>query len=181
MSIANPSHHGHSKSWLIFSGILSLVLGFLAISFPYFFSLIVTQVIGIFCLVSGFVSLGLAISGKKPDHRILNGIAALIRIGVGVALLLCAASGMKVITLIFAVFLILEGIVTTISAFRLRGHGGWGFFVFSGVIALVLGVMIYFQWPANTGWVIGTFYGINSIFSGVSLLGLGFGAPKASA
>ncbi len=181
MSIASPSHHGHSKSWLIFSGILSLVLGFLAISFPYFFSLVVTQVIGIFCLVSGCVSLGLAISGKKPDHRVLNSIAALIRIAAGAALLICATSGAQVITLIFAVFLILEGIVTISGAFRLRGHGGWGFFVLSGVIALILGVMIYFQWPANTGWVIGTFYGINSIFYGVSLLGLGFAAPKASA
>jgi uncharacterized membrane protein HdeD (DUF308 family) len=47
------------------------------------------------------------------------------------------------------------------------------------VVALVLGGMIYARWPLDSEWVIGVFYGIQSIFSGLAMLMLGFAIKKS--
>jgi uncharacterized membrane protein HdeD (DUF308 family) len=82
--------------------------------------------------------------------------------------------------LILAVFLIVEGIFSIIGAFKMRQHYGWVWTLINGIGAVVLGVMVYYRWPSNSAWVLGILYGINSIFWGVSVLTLGFGASKAA-
>ena len=49
----------------------------------------------------------------------------------------------------------------------------WGWPLVSGIIDVVLGVMIWQDWPASSFWVIGLFVGINLGFRGFNLIGLG--------
>jgi len=170
-----------SRGWLIFGGVLSIFVGFMAMGSPYLFSAFIVQFLGAFVLISGCISLALAIFGKHTTHRVLDAFLSLIRIAAGAILLACVASSIAVITLILAVFLIIEGISFIIAAFKLRAHNGWIWTLINGIAALVLGVMVYSRWPSDSFWVLGLFYGINSLFWGVSLLALGFGAPKPSA
>ena len=169
-----------SRGWLIGGGLLSIFVGFLAMGSPLFFSVVLAQFLGIFALVSGVISLFLAIFGKQVTHRVLEALLAVIRIIAGIVLLRCIASSIAVITLILAVFLIVEGIFSIIGAFKMRKHFGWVWTLINGIAAVVLGVMVYNRWPSNSAWVLGMVYGIHSIFSGVSLLTLGFDAPKAA-
>jgi uncharacterized membrane protein HdeD (DUF308 family) len=113
-------------------------------------------------------------------HRVLEALL-LSFAAAGLALFICVASSIAVITLIFAVFLIVEGISLIIGAFRLRKHKGWSWTLINGIAALILGVMVYSRWPSDSAWVLGLFFGINSIFSGMSLLMLGLAAPKSAA
>lgn len=169
-----------SRGWLIFGGILSILVGFFAMGSPFLFSIVIAQFLGIFALVSGVMALGLAIFSKHVTHRVLDGLLAVIRIVAGIVLLRCLASSIAVITLILAVFLIIEGISFIIGSFKMRHHSGWIWMLINGIAALVLGGMVYARWPSDSPWILGLFYGINSLFWGVSLLTLGLGAPKAS-
>ena len=164
-----------SRGWLIAGGILSIFVGFLAMGSPLLFSIVIAQFLGAFALVSGIISLFLAIFGKEVTHRFLEALFALIRIAAGLALFICVASSIAVITLI------VEGISLTWGAFRLRKHKGWSWTLINGIAALILGVMVYSRWPSDSAWVLGLFFGINSIFSGMSLLMLGLAAPKSAA
>ena len=110
----------------------------------------------------------------------MKGLLAVVRIIAGIVLLRCIASSIAVITLILAVFLIVEGIFSIIGAFKMRQHYGWVWTLINGIAALVLGVMVYNRWPSNSSWVLGMLYGIHSIFWGVSLFSLGFGAQKVA-
>ncbi|HEY5792939.1 MAG TPA: HdeD family acid-resistance protein [Chthoniobacterales bacterium] len=181
-SPASPPENPLAKSrgWLIAGGILSLFVGFSAMSFPLLFSVVLVQLLAAFALASGVISLFLAIFGKHSGHRVLEGLMALIRIAAGIALLVCIQSSVLVITLIFAIFLLVEGLFLVIGAFKLRPHGGWAWTLVSGIAALVLGAMVYSRWPSDSTWVLGLFFGINLIFNGSSLLALGFAAPKAA-
>ena len=170
-----------SRGWLIAGGILSIFVGLLAIGSPLFFSVVIAQFLGAFALVSGLIALFVALFGKEVTHRLLEALFALIRIAAGVALLICVASSIAVITLIFAVFLIVEGIFLIGGAFRLRKHSGWSWTLINGIAALILGVMVYWRWPSDATWVLGLFFGINLLFSGMSLLMLGLAAPKSAA
>jgi uncharacterized membrane protein HdeD (DUF308 family) len=45
-------------------------------------------------------------------------------------------------------------------------HPNWGWAALDGGIAVLLGGMIWAEWPSSALWVIGTFLGINMIFRG---------------
>lgn len=168
-----------SRGVLVFGGILSILVGLMAMGSPYFFSAFLVQFLGIFALVSGCISLALALFSKHVAHRVLDAVLSLVRIAAGVLVLNCLASGIAVITLILAIFLIVEGVTFIIGSLKLRGHSGWVWTLVNGVAAVALGVMVYSRWPSDSMWVLGLFFGINSLFWGVSLLALGMGAPKS--
>ena len=92
-----------SRGWLITGGVLSIIVGLMAMSSPLFFSVVIAQFLGAFALVSGAIALFLALFGKEVTHRALEALFALIRIAAGLTLLVCVASSIAVITLIFAV------------------------------------------------------------------------------
>jgi uncharacterized membrane protein HdeD (DUF308 family) len=174
----SASSLSHSRGWLIAGGLLSIFVGFLAIGSPLFFSLVLARFLGIFALVSGVMALFLAIFSKQVTHRVLEALLAAIRIIAGIVLLRCLASSIAVITLILAIFLIVEGIFSIIGAFKMRQHHGWIWTLINGIAALILGVMVYVRWPSNSVWVLGLFFGIHMLFNGMSLLMLGMAAPK---
>lgn len=51
----------------------------------------------------------------------------------------------------------------------------WGWVLVGGVINLVLGIMIWQQWPEAAFWVIGLFVGIDLIFTGWTWVMLALG------
>lgn len=163
-----------SRGWLIIGGILSIFVGFAAMGSPLLFSLVIAQFLGAFVLASGVISLGMAIFGKHQGHRILEGLSGLIRIAAGVVLLACVASSLMVITLIFAIFLIVEGIFVAVAAFKLRAHAGWMWTLISGLASIVLGIMVYVRWPSDSAWVLGLLFGINMIFTGAYFISMSF-------
>lgn len=169
-----------SRGWLVFGGVLSVIVGFMAMGSPLLFSLVIAQFLGIFALVSGVIALFLVIFGKHQGHRVLEAVLALIRIAAGVVLLRCVASSVAIITLILAIFFVVEGVHSLVGAIQMRAHKGAGWTAVSGVASLVLGLMVWMRWPASSAVVLGLLFGINSIFWGLSVLALGFGAPADS-
>jgi uncharacterized membrane protein HdeD (DUF308 family) len=170
-----------SRGWLITCAILSLIVGLLALSSPLFFSFLIVRFLGLFALVSGVISLLVAIFDKEVAPRGLNAVFALVRIGAGVALLSCARSGLNLIMLIFAVYLIVEGIFDIFGALKMREHRGRVFMLLNGIITILLGLMVYAHWPSGSAWILGLFFGINLIFNGFSQLMLGLSAPTTVA
>ncbi len=170
-----------SRGWMITGAILSLLLGLVALSSPILFSFLIVQLLGVFALVSGVISLFVAVFGRDVVPRGLNAIFALVRIGAGVALLSCARSGLNLITLIFAVYLMVEGIFSIFGAFKVREHHGWIFMLLSGVATLALGLMVYAHWPSGSARFLGLFFGLSLLFNGFSQLMLGLSASKTVA
>jgi len=165
-----------SRGWLITCAILSLIVGLLALSSPLLFSFLIVQLLGVFALASGIISLLVAIFGKDVAPRGFNAIFALVRIGAGLALLSCVRSGLNLITLIFAVYLIVEGIFGIFGAFKMREHSGRIFMLINGIVTVALGLMVYAHWPSGSAWILGLFFGINLFFNGLSQLMLGLSA-----
>ena len=167
-----------SRAWLITGAVLSLIVGFLALSSPILFSFLIVRLLGVFALVSGVISLLIAIFGKDVAPRWLNAVFALVRIVAGLALLYCIPSGLRVLTLVFAVFLMVDGAFGILGAFKIRAQKGWIVLLLNGVITLVLGLMVYAHWPTGSVWILGFFFGISLLCHGFALLRLGLTASK---
>lgn len=169
-----------NRGWLIAGGILSVLVGLMAISSPYIFSIVITQLLGAFLLVNGLISLFVTITGGPAAHRVLNALSAVVRIGAGTALLFMPLSGALTLTLILAIVFVLEGVFSVGGALSMRGTPGWVVLILNGIVAVILGLMVMAKWPSDAAWVLGLLYGIQSLFGGASLLAIAFSAPRKS-
>ncbi len=168
-----------SRGWLIFGGILSIFVGFIAIGSPYVFSFIIAKWLGIAVLVIGVISLTTAILGKHKGHRLAEGLSGVIRIIAGFILLRCIGSSMAIITLVLAGYLAAGGIAAIFGAVKLRGNAGSVWILINGIASLLLSFMVFARWPSNSVAILGLLFGVHAIFIGVSYLMLGLAARKA--
>jgi uncharacterized membrane protein HdeD (DUF308 family) len=81
--------------------------------------------------------------------------------------------------------LVIGGIAEGIHAFMAQNWRGFLFellsailylLLASGILSLILGAMIWAQWPASGAWVIGLLVGIQLLFTGWSLVMLALAA-----
>jgi len=77
-----------------------------------------------------------------------------------------------------AIYFLVDGISEIIAAFRIKPDQGWGWVFFNGVVAVVLGLMIWRQWPVSGAWAIGVLVGIHILLTGWTMIILGTGARK---
>ena len=99
----------------------------------------------------------------------------------GIYMLMNPLLGVVSLTLVLAIFLLFEGILELILYFRIREVANAGWVLFDGIITLILGTLIWTQWPSSSLWLIGTLVGISLIFSGISRFMLSLAMSSASA
>ena len=161
-----------STTPLTIMGVLSIVFGVLAIATPAVAGKAVVMIIGGVLLITGVVQIvsGLRSEGwsSKLPPLILGVIAAIC----GLGLLGEPWIGMKFIALLLAIFFVVEGIWKIIASFSYRPASGWLLMLASGVIALVLGLMIWQQWPVSGLWAVGILVGVNLLSTGISMVAL---------
>lgn len=156
--------HRHWGWWLAL-GFSLIVLGFLALSWSVLFTMVSVIFFGWILLIAGVMESIQAFRQRRWGGfllHLLNGILSLV---VGLLFLLNPGAGALILTLLLAMFFIVAGIFRTVAALHLR-YPTWGWQLFSGIVTLILGILIWAQWPVSGLWVIGLFVGIDLIFSG---------------
>src|SRR5260370_23502279 len=91
------------------------------------------------------------------------------------------ALGVVSVTLVLASLFLIEGVLDIVLFFQMRSVGGTSWVLVDGIVTLVLGLMIYMQWPASSAWAIGTLVGLSMIISGVSRVMLSLAVRKTAA
>jgi len=110
-------------------------------------------------------------------RHLLGGVLGIV---VGGLLVARPLAGAESITLLLAAFFVVGGVFRIMAALAVR-FPSWGWTLMSGVVTLLLGIIIWKQWPISGLWVIGTFVGIDLIFDGWSLVMLGTTAHQQPA
>ena len=88
--------------------------------------------------------------------------------------------GLVTMTMLLAIYFLIDGISEIIAAFKIKPDQGWGWVLFNGIIAVVLGFMIWRQWPVSGQWAIGLLVGIHILMTGWSMIILGTGARRVA-
>ena len=86
---------------------------------------------------------------------------------------------LQVLTVILAVYLLLDGVSEILLALPLRPIGGM-WVMLSGVVSIVLAIMIWRQWPASGEWALGVLVGVKLLVDGLAFVGVGAAAKAAS-
>jgi uncharacterized membrane protein HdeD (DUF308 family) len=98
---------------------------------------------------------------------------------VGVLMVEQPARAAAAITLMIAVLFFVGGLLRVILAVTQR-FTHWGWMLFSGFISILLGVLIWRQWPLSGLWIIGLFVGIEMVLNGFAWIFLALAARKMS-
>lgn len=167
-----------NRGWFIGLGIAFLVLGLLAISMPFAASLATTIFLGWLMLIGGVIQGIHAVQNRRWGHSTWAIASALIQIVAGILLVAFPIAGKLTLTLVFAAYFVGEGILKIVRALQHRGMYAWGWLLFDGILALVLGLIILAGWPGTAVWTLGLLLGIELLFGGSSMLLLGIGAGR---
>lgn len=171
---------GNASGWSMLWGVLMFICGILAICLPLASSIGIVILLAWLILFAGVSHLIFAFHSHGVGAVLWQILLALVYAFVGIYLLMHPLLGVLSLTLLLAVFLLIEGILELALYFRIRRirHAGW--VLFDGIVTLVLGILIWAQWPSSSVWVIGTLVGISLIFSGVSRFMLSLAIRNAS-
>ena len=156
------------------------VCGLIAMALPLVSSIGIVILLAWVILFAGLSHLVFAFYSRGVGSVLWQILLAVLYVAAGIYLLIHPLLGVVSLTLVLAVFLVLEGIVEIALYFGLRGvrHSGW--VLLDGIITLILGILIWRQWPSSSVWVIGTLIGISLIFSGISRVMLSLAARRAA-
>lgn len=160
-------------------GILLIVLGIVAIALPAFSTIFAETWIAGILIAAGSAKLVYAFQTRAEEGFIWKLLLGILYAATGVMLLVDPLKGALTLTLLLGTFLLTEGVFELLLAFRLRGQPNWTSALVNGIITLVLGGMIWFQWPFNAPWLIGTLVGVSVLFTGISRVMLSLNARSA--
>src|SRR5271166_1771389 len=176
MAQAALSDLGSGKS--IIWAILLVAFGFLAIALPFATSWGVVVVIAWLIVFSGGFQFIHAFQSKGIGSVVWKLLVAILYLIVGIYFLLNPLLGVAAFTLALAFFFVLEGVFDLVAYFQTRGNPGSGWILFDGIVTLILGLLVWRQWPSSSLWVIGTLVGISMIMTGTTRLMLSFAARR---
>ena len=172
-----PVQLGRNWGWFVALGVALIVVGIAAIASPVVATLTTVTVFGVLLLAGGIVELASMVWVRRWGaffHHLLSGLLYLF---LGLVLLDRPGLGAAGYTLILAVFFVASGVARTVFAIANRFPGrGWT--IFSGVVSVLLGLMIWRELPEAALWVIGTFVGIELVFNGMTWLMLGLAVRR---
>ena len=154
-------------------GVIVLLMGLLAMGSPLIAGLSIAMVVGVLFIIGGIGQLAFAF---KTGSRIFDIILGVLTVVVGIYMVMNPAAALASLTIFLAAYLIVSGIFEALMAFQIKPANGWGWALFNGIISLLLGAMIWNQFPLSGVWAVGILLGVKLFFSGWMLLMFGLAA-----
>ena len=154
-------------------GILMLICGILAIGSPLVAGASVTIFVGAMLLVGGIAQCFLAFQAGAFGKGLLIFVMGALTAVAGYYVFSQPLAGLASITLLLAAYFVVTGISELIGAFQIRPADGWGAMLFNGIVTLLLGIMIWKQFPLSGAWAVGVLFGVKLVLGGWAMIIIG--------
>src|SRR5580765_1368596 len=165
-SIAREVQSGGRRMTVL--GVTTIILGLCAIAAPLMTGLSVVTLVGLLVIAGGVMRMIWAFGAGSFGRGLLAfAIGGLILL-CGLALVTDPLIASGFLTFIIAFCLIADGVAEIAGALRLDSGRGW--MLLGGIVSIVLGIMIWRQFPLAGGWAIGVLLGIRLLFAGMAMI-----------
>jgi uncharacterized membrane protein HdeD (DUF308 family) len=166
---AGGESESNVRGWVVFAGILSMVLGTAAIIYDGTATIASVVVFGWLLMVAGFAQIAHAFQVRYWSGFFLYLLDGIVRTTAGGLLVAYPGSGAEALTLVLCFYFIAGGLFKTFGSAVLQ-FPGWGWSVASGLVSVALGTLLMMQWPTSSTWFIGLAVGIDLFLYGWALL-----------
>jgi len=159
------------KWWVVLlQGILLIILSICIFQNPVAVLTGISFWFGLVVLATGL----LGIIADKPERERMSLFWSILTAALGLLMLLHLFATMKILTVIFGLWMLVTGLSLTQSGWSLKGKNSFGWaMVIAGVLSAVAAVMIIFN--IGTGAVgISTLLGLQVLLTGIALVLLSF-------
>lgn len=160
----------HQHWWLfLLLGIVSIIIGLLAISSAFVATMASILFFGWLLVIEGGFEIVHSFMVRNWRGFALHLVSAVLYLFAGLFMLKRPLEAAVVFTALIGAAFIAGGIMRMAFAVGTRFHG-WAWVMLNGLVDLVLGLMIFNNWPESSLWVIGLFVGIDILVHGWSSL-----------
>ena len=184
IGLIDPETLKKFQTWFKIYGVVLILLGIAAILLPGIASIATSIMVGwllvaggVFGLISDFSA------GTKAPGFWWNLLTAALYLIAGIVLLVNPIAAVLTLTIILAAYLLATGFAKVLMAFHYKNviPKAWLWVLFSALVDIALGIIIFAGLPGTALWVIGLMVGINLLFTGVALLASAFHCQSAVA
>ena len=169
-----------ASGWSTVWGILLIIFGMLAIGSPFVAAVAVNVLIAWLIVLAGVVHIVLAFHAHGAGSMIWKLLVGVAYLCFGAYLIMHPVLGVASLTLVLASLFLIEGILEVILFFKMRPLKGSNWMLVDGIITLLLGLLIYMQWPSSSLWAIGTLVGVSMIISGIARVAMSLAVRRAT-
>lgn len=188
---SGSNNAGAGRGWFLFLGIAMVVLGVIGLGMTFTLTVVTVFWFGVLAIVAGAVQIVDAFGGRGLGATVWNIIIGVVYIIAGFLLITMPISSAFWLTLFIAASFVVSGIVRVVQAFASgMGAGTRIWFIISGALSIVLGVMLYgfvtpsdvealatpegqLAWISEWGWVLGMFVALEFLIAGITFLAAG--------
>ena len=170
----------HASTVSVLWGVLLIVFGMVAVASPFLAAVAVNALIAWLIILAGIVHLMLGFRTHGAGSMVWKILVGIAYVCFGGYLIARPVVGVASLTLVLATLFLVEGVLDIILFVKMRPMQGSNWVLLDGIVSLLLGAMIYMQWPSSSAWAIGTLVGISLIFSGVARVMMSLAVRKAT-
>lgn len=167
-----------AASTMRFLGLGLVILGLLCAFAPRGVGLTIGVLVGILLVIAGLLRVTFAWVAASWGSALLRFAFGVLAILAGGYLVAQPDIAPRVITVVAAIYLALDGITSIVFALKLPPAAGGAPTILGGIVSLALGVMIWRDWPMPGGQMLGIVIGVKLIVDGVVMLVIAQGARR---
>jgi uncharacterized membrane protein HdeD (DUF308 family) len=166
--------------WYLVLGIALLLFGLFALGNVALATVVSVRVFGVLLLLGAVALIALAFRGGGWACVLALVLLGLLFLYAGWALLRAPVLGALSLTLTLALFFVVVGLIRAIAAVVERPRG-WGWSLVSGALAVLLGALLWAQWPVSGLYAIGLLLGLELVIDGAAWIATALLARTAPA
>ena len=159
--------------WLLI-GAVTLAGGIFALLNPFAATLAATTLAAWIFLFTGVLQIVGVFQTDGWGARIWGLILALAFLWLGITILGNPLKGVISLTIMAGIMFVATGIAKIIFAFRIRGSGYFVWALLSGAVSLILGVMVFTNFPQSAAVVLGVLLAVELVATGITLISFAF-------
>lgn len=167
---AIPDNLKRNWGWLLALGMLFVILGGIGFSMAVGLTLISMIFFGVLLVIAGVSQLVDVFRCKQWKPAFWHALIAVLYVIAGSIVIYDPVLASLLFTMLLAGVLIVIGLSRFMMALSLKDSAGWGWLLFAGLMAIILGVLILIQWPVSGLWVIGLLIAIQMMVDGWSYI-----------
>jgi len=153
--------------WFLAFGIVQIITGTLAVGFALSATLATVVTLGVLLLIAAGAQMAGAVLARDWSGFFLFLLLGILYAVAGLLMLQHPLLAAESLTLMLAAAFLVGGMFRIVVALVERiPYRGW--ILFNGAITVLLGLLIWQQWPVSGLWVLGMFVGIDLIVNGVT-------------
>jgi len=154
-------------------GILCIILGIFAMLAPGLTGFYVLLLLGSLLLIAGIIQVIWAFKTEATGKKYVSMIIGLLTLICGILLLANPLFASGLLTIFLALYFIIDGIIEIVASIQRKPVEGWGWLMFGGIVSLLLGLLIWRQFPLAGVWAMGVLIGIKLFFIGLIMITVG--------